>query len=402
MDSHKNIANIVDHFIPGVQSVGLDDNVPTVQIKDIGKSQTFQELYTKPEHSITIERVLSNLDKLWLEKSSQNFWQRASSGNTEYWSAIGQAEPYKNSFLLKPQNFGVSINGFDNGQKSSVQQYILPEYTLRLIYASENSSVIGASGLSGNALDVVEMPYCLLRGLTYSFGTNGPFTETIELSGKVLDRKATTSYNFDTRGGDENATDSTFVKILKRESFDRSLSVLPSTINSLTDFNQFKDGQEILGITGIEINVSFDYQNFMDNGAWRGSNSSKYEQLNMFSALTVPVQISCRFTVTARRSQQIDIKQSDTNFTNEQICIVSKIKNYEDDRWRFFIFNLGDKNRLASISETGGDTSGSIAEYTLEYTNSKNDFVSYTQLQPNADPLVLNPPIPTTPITDRY
>lgn len=402
MDSHKNIGNIVDHFIPGVQSVGLDNSTPVFEIKDIGKSQTFQDLYSRPEHRITIERVLSNLDKLWLEKSSEKLWERGTAGNREYWSVMGQADPYKNSFLLKPQNFGLSINGFDNGQKSTTQQYILPEYTIRLIYASENSSVIGSSGLSGNALDVVELPYCLLRSLTYSFGTDGPFTETIELSGKVLDRKSTTSYNFDTRGGDENATGSTFVRTLKRDSFDKSLSVLPSTINSLTSFNQFKDGQEILGITGIEISVSFDYQNFMDNGVWRGSDPGKYEQLNMFSTLQLPVQISCRFTVTARRSQQIDIKQSDVNFTNEQICIVSKIKNYEDDRWRFFIFNLGDKNRLASISETGGDTSGSIVEYTVEYINNKNDFVSYTQLQPNADPLVLNPPIPTTPITDKY
>lgn len=402
MDSHKNINNIVDHFIPGVQSVGLDENTPTIQIKDNGKSQTFQDLYSRPEHSITIERILSNLDKLWLEKSSQNFWSRTVTDNREYWAIMGQSEPYKKSFLFRPENFGVSINGFDDGQKSTIQQYILPEYTIRLVYTSENSSVIGSSGLSGNALDVVELPYCLLKSLRYSFGTDGPFTETIELSGKVLDRKSTTSYNFDTRGGDENATDSTTVKTLRRESFDKSLSVLPSTINSLTDFNQFKDGQEIFGITGIEINVSFDYQNFMDNGAWRGSDPNKYEQLNMFSTLVVPVQISCRFTVTARRSQQIDIKQSDVNFTNEQICIVSKIKNYEDDRWRFFIFNLGDKNKLASISESGGDASGSIVEYTIEYINNKNDFVSYTQLQPNADPLVLNPPIPTTPITDRY
>jgi hypothetical protein len=402
MDSHKNITNIVDHFIPGVQSVGLDNSLPLFEIKDIGKSQTFQDLYSRPEHSITIERILSNLDKLWLEKSSQNFWSRTVTDNREYWSAMGQADPYKKSFLLRPENFGLSINGFDDGQKSTRQQYILPEYTIRLVYTSENSSVIGSSGLSGNALDIVELPYCLLKSLAYSFGTDGPFTETIELSGKVLDRKSTTSYNFDTRGGDENATDSTFVKTLKRESFDKSLSVLPSTINALTDFNQFKDGQEILGITGIEISVSFDYSNFMDNGAWRGSNSSKHEQLNMFTALSLPLQISCRFTVTARRSQQIDIKQSDVNFTNEQICIVSKIKNYEDDRWRFFIFNLGDKNKLASISESGGDASGSIVEYTIEYINNKNDFVSYTQLQPNADPLVLNPPIPTTPITDRY
>lgn len=380
VDSHKNISNVVNHFVPGVQSVGLNESMPVVQIKDVGKSQVLKNLSTEPEHQITVERVLSNLDKLWLEKSSENLWDS---------SNFTGSNQYQNSFLLKPENFGMSIPGFDSGTKSAIQQKILPEYTLRLIYAPEDTSVIGSSGLSGNALDVVELPYSLMRSLSYNFSVDSPVTETIEFSSKVLERKQTTAYNFDTRGGDKNSTTSTYVNVLRREHFDTTLSVFPSTISALTNYNKIVGASKAFGITGIELSIGFDYQQFVDIGKWRGEESANYDELNMFTCLTCPLNISCRFTLEAARSQQSNIRNVDTNFGDERICLVAKIKNYEDNNFRFFVFNLGNKNRLVSLSESGGDTSGSIVEYTLEYQNSNNDFVAYTQLQ--AGSTTLNP-----------
>ncbi len=378
VDSHKNISNVVNHFVPGVQSIGLNESTPTIQIKDFGKSQISQNINIKPQNQITVERQLSNLDKLWLEKSSENLWDS---------SNFTGSNQYQNSFLLKPENFGISIPGFDTGSKSAIQQKILPEYTLRLVYSPEDTSVIGSSGLAGNALDIIELPYSLMQSLSYSFSVDSPLTETIEFSSKVLEKKQTTAYNFDTRGGDENSTTSTYVNMLRREHLDTTLSVLPSTILTLTNFNKTVGALKAFGITNIEINVEFNYQQIIDSGKWRGAESENYDELNMFTNLTLPLNISCKFTLVAARSQQSNIKNIDTNFSNERICLVAKIKNYEDNNFRFFIFNLGNKNRLVSFSESGGDTSGSLVEYTLEYQNFNNDFIGYTQLQADITPL---------------
>jgi hypothetical protein len=125
-----------------------------------------------------------------------------------------------------------------------------------------------------------------------------------------------------------------------------------------------------------------------DTGQLRGASDSNFVELNLFTTLRVPVEVSCRFTLVAARSQQSNIKNIDTNFSNERICLVMKVKNQETSDFRFFVFNLGNRNRLVSISESGGDTSGSLVEYTFEYINI-NDFVTYTQLQ--ADSTTLNP-----------
>jgi hypothetical protein len=379
LDSHKNIANISNHFIPGIQSVSIDEGVPGLFVSDIGRVQEAKRINTPPSHSISIERVLSSVDKLWLEKSSENLWNSAN---------FTGANQYRNSFLLKPENFGMVIPGFSTGTKAAIQQKILPEYTLKAIYAPENNSVIGSSGLSGTALDIIEMPYCLLSRLSYSFTNEGAFKENIELSSKVLKKSDSNSYSFDTRGGDSSTSTSTFARTLTRENFDISLSVLPSTIENLVSSNKYVNGVRATAITNIETSVSFEYQQMQDTGQLRGASDSSFDELNLFTTLRVPVEVSCRFTLVAARSQQSNIKNIDTNFSNERICLVMKVKNQETSDFRFFVFNLGNRNRLVSISESGGDTSGSLVEYTFEYINI-NDFVTYTQLQ--ADSTTLNP-----------
>lgn len=374
LDIPKNAANISNHFIPGVQSVGVNSSENTITISDIGKSQGFKNLYGKPSNEITIERVLADIDKFWLEKSSANLWN----------STNFTGDPYKKSFLLKPENFGMSIPGFSTGQKSAIQQYIIPEYNLKLVYSPESSSVIGNTGLSGTALDIISFPYCLMNSLSYSISVDGFFTESISFGNKVKKKEASNSYTFDTRGGDvlQGATGpSSFVTAMRRRHIDNALSVYPSTVVSLTDFNDFYNNQEIFGIKNIEINLNLTYDTGIDTGQWRGANSSNHDELNMYTNLT-GTEVTCSFTIATKRSQQFSINNVDNNFSDERICIVAKVKDPADStKTKFFIWNLGNKNRLTAINQTGGDASGGIVEYTVEYTNTNNDFVTYTQSQ---------------------
>ena len=383
LDIPKNAANISNHFLPGVQSVGVNSSENIITISDIGKSQGFKNLYSQPSNEITIERALADIDKFWLEKSSSNLFNS---------SNFTGSDQYRQSYFLKPENFGMSVPGFTTGQKAALQQYILPEYNLRLVYAPETSTVIGTTGLSGTALDIVSFPYCLMNSLSYSISVDGSFTESISLSNKVKKKEASNNYTFDTRGGDilQGATGpSSFVNILRRRHIDNSLSVYPATVVALTDFNDFKDNKEIFGIKNIEINLNIAYDQKQDIGQWRGANSSNHDELNMYTDLS-NMEITCSFTIATKRSQQFSINNVDNNFSDERICIVAKVRDPADStKTKFFIWNLGNKNRLTAFNQTGGDASGGIVEYTVEYTNTNNDFVTYTQSQ--VGDLVLSP-----------
>ena len=383
LDIPKNAANISNHFLPGVQSVGVNSSENIITISDIGKSQGFKNLYSQPSNEITIERALADIDKFWLEKSSSNLFNS---------SNFTGSDQYRQSYFLKPENFGMSVPGFTTGQKAALQQYILPEYNLRLVYAPETSTVIGTTGLSGTALDIVSFPYCLMNSLSYSISVDGSFTESISLSNKVKKKEASNNYTFDTRGGDilQGATGpSSFVNILRRRHIDNSLSVYPATVVALTDFNDFKDNKEIFGIKNIEINLNIAYDQKQDIGQWRGANSSNHDELNMYTDLS-NMEITCSFTIATKRSQQFSINNVDNNFSDERICIVAKVRDPADrTKTKFFIWNLGNKNRLTAFNQTGGDASGGIVEYTVEYTNTNNDFVTYTQSQ--VGDLVLSP-----------
>lgn len=362
----KNPSLPSNHFIPGVQSVGINGSQDVISIFDMGRSQGFANLYQQPTNEITIERILSNIDDFWLQKSF-------SVGATSFTN-------YSDSFLLKKANFGACIPGW-TGSKSAIQSDILPEYNLKLIYQEDSKSVIGTSGLSGTALDIVSFPYCLMNSLSYNISTDGFITESISLTNKIRKKEASDSFTFDTRGGDSSigSSGSTFVNALRRKNISNNLSVYPYVVQQLTDFNDLKDGQEIFGITGIEINLNLTYQQAQDIGKWRGATSP--EETNMFTSLT-DVEVTCSFTINTRRSQQFDINNIHNNFganNDQRICIVAKTQyptNPPSDK--YFIWNLGNANKLVSFSQTGGDTSGGIVEYTVEYKNTNNDFVTYT------------------------
>lgn len=361
-----------NHFIPGVQSVGINGSQDIIPINDIGRSQGFINLYQQPNNEITIERILSDIDFFWLQKSF-------SVGATSFTT-------YQQSFLLNKLNFGSCISGWANGNKSAVQSSIMPEYNLKLVYTQDSSQVIGSSGLSGTALDIVSFPYCLMNSLSYNISTDGFITEAITLSNKIRKKESSNSFTFDTRGGSNanGSTGSTYVNALRRKNIDNNLSVYPYTVQQLIDFNDFKDGQEIFGITGIDINLNLSYQQTKDIGKWRGAGgatSPTYaEETNMFTYLT-NVEVTCSFTITTRRSQQFNIDNIHNNYSDERICIVAKTKDPDTGQFKFFIWNLGNANKLTSFSQTGGDTGGGIVEYTVEYTNTNNDFVTYTQNQ---------------------
>ena len=127
----------------------------------------------------------------------------------------------------------------------------------------------------------------------------------------------------------------------------------------------------------------FDYK----NGA---SNEVYHKYRNIWTSVVLPVQVTCSFTGNARQLYPFSILNNDVRFSqaegegdrnakdwnkvDREIKLVAE-KFPSPPSVNYFIWDLGKSNYLTAISQSGGDTSGGLTEYTLSYQNDASDFV---------------------------
>jgi hypothetical protein len=334
--------SLTDEFLYGVQSVSIDNDFQLFPLKDIGRSQE-TPLYLGPANQITIERLWSNLSNIITDHDSA-------------------PATYAAGHLLNPANLGHSIV---NQPATDIR-----EYDIKLVYAPDTATTI-----SGEALDIVTYYRSLLTGINYEFSTQGPFKETLTFVNKIMNKEADNTIPSATLPLFLAGTRESNYEIFTRKNFDKTNSDLPSEVSDMASLGQYKDGSEVLGITNITVDVNIDYVRKIDTGRWRGADTQS--QVNLWATVSLPIDVSCSFTITARRSFQQSILNSDKNFTDQRIMLVVASINTTDRTPSYYVVDLGNKNRLTSISVKGGDTGGNLAEYTLTYKNYNNDFSTY-------------------------
>lgn len=352
---------ITNYFLSGVQSVGINTAQEISTIKNIGKSQRFDDIYLEPSNEVTLERLISNQDIFWLELGSY-FLYSESRSNLDY----------TNTYLLKPEVFGTSVNAWTTANKATVRAKNLPEYNLTLITTNESDTVLGSVGATGPFQGAIHFPNCLVNSISYNLSNEGFFTESVSLTNKIRDRLSSTTYQIDN-------TPVTNPILLKRQHIYNNLSIYPYTVRQLTDFNKFFNGQEVFSINSIDIELNLSYVEQRDIGKWQQG-----DKTNWFTSLSLPVEVTCTFNITAKNTETFDVLNIIDNFkestdSNQSISIVAGVPY--NNQFKFFIWNLGSKNRLISFNKTGGGTDGGLVEYEVTYRNTNNDFVTYTQEQ---------------------
>lgn len=169
-----------------------------------------------------------------------------------------------------------------------------------------------------------------------------------------------------------------------------------------------------LGITSINIDLSFNYEELPNVGKRAGSVREQEHQVNRFKYLSLPIEITCSFEGITRQgmpywnflhehSNIYNPNQADFDSIRNVDNIYTKsagIKKYNDidtnhltdwmqtdreiklvaraiydSQEKFFLWDLGKRNYLVDISTSGGDTSGDTVTTTLTYTNSYSDAV---------------------------
>lgn len=258
-----------------------------------------------------------------------------------------------------PKTHGMSITGTSSD---------ILEYDLELLYQHE-TDILKAS----KALSSLRFRRSLLSELSYSIQTQGYLTEGSTFTSKNVE-VGTGSYDKLAvyTGGFNN---SKFIKTIRSNNFSNTKSVFPPELLEVIDNNTFVDGSEVLGLTNVSVNLGIDYARQGDQGKWLGSTTSS--EANLWAVAQIPFTVGCSFTFTARKSLDNPIKNRPNNFAESKIRLVFDCHNNDGSTGNNFVINLGKKNYLESISISGGSTDGSLVEYTYNYVNSNNDFLTY-------------------------
>jgi len=300
-------------FLTGVQSLGVNGDMPSASLIDIGRSQRKFHYYGQKNFEITIERRI--------DQNSNFFYYVDPSDYTAGTSG------YKTSHILYKDN--LHDKGFaDNDGKS------LRNYDITILYAPDKFRYIGSgnddpasSDLDGDGdidsddLDpdrnkIISVTYksCLLSNIEYNIGIDG-VTESVTLFTKQFrfnkDLSTLSAYGIDSdlpQSGD--VLKRSDIDILKQD-VDRK-SRLPQEVVSMFEVGNTEsvytgdDGtsrpKKIFGINSISISIGIDYNQMSDIGLWRGSEKDKEYEQNLYTLVNLPIQVTCSFTGVARRA----------------------------------------------------------------------------------------------------
>ena len=418
-------------FLNGVQSIGINGDMPSQSLLDIGRAQRQFHYYGQQNFEITIERRI--------DKDSDFFYFVDPSDYT------AGAAGYKTSHILYKDNLHDKGFADDTGKS-------LRNYDITILYAPDKFSYIGAendatpssSDPDKNKIISVTYKSCLLSNIEYNIGVDG-ITESVTLFTKQFrfnkDLSTLSAYGID---NDLPQTG----EVLKRQHLDilkqpvDRKSRLPQEVISMFevgDAESVYDGDDgtirplkIFGINNISLSLSIDYSQIPDIGFWRGSEIGKEYEQNLFSYMNLPLQVSCSFTGVARRALEygdfiwtnsandVFVRNTDVPFgasgvmdsstglsygggpyrdgldpnhpnppkygspkppsdvynrTDRPIRLVFATFDPAANANKYHIIDLGNNNYVTSISTTGGDTGGGNVETTITYQNDHSDMV---------------------------
>jgi len=293
--------------LKGVQVVDLNTSFNLEQVFELGQLEIYENIETLPNVEVTVEKVLDGTPLAYF---------LATSGATE------------NTLLSR------------SDVKSIVGMSFFSDTSVRS---------------SGTPLHEVVMSGMFVNSLSYSFPVDGNFTENLSLVGNDM-AWATDSFTFNGQfTADENAAvDASGVQ--RREDLDMANSIWPTEIIGIegNGRNVEASGSYLVHIQDIEISVDLGREDINEQGRKR-----PYHRYATF-----PVEVTCSISTLAAGDlpgHGIDAdSESDNNLTDQKIKIVLNDGT---------AFDLGNRNKLSSVTFGGGDAGGGNATITYNYSN---------------------------------
>lgn len=309
----------------GVQQVGLNTNFSLEQIYQLGQLSLYENIENLPEIELTLEKVADGYSLI--------------------------------QHLATPQAVAASLAGRYNDQQCMAVVAYYP---------------ITNEAASGTPLSYMQISGAYVSSLGWQIPVEGNITESVTITARdkqwfyapsgspwASGRNSTGASGRIAgpfTGNDSPITASGGVQ--RRENVVMASCLWPSDIRGTVGNVNVTgaDGQFAAHIQNVNVSVNLGRTDLFELGR-RGP---------YFRFATFPTEVTCSIEITATEfGDSKNAFQEQENLTDEPIKIVLTDGT---------IINLGTKNKLASISQTGGDTGGGNVTITYNYSNF-NDYV---------------------------
>jgi len=320
-------------------------------------------------------RIFYAIQQVAIGQTSDNLYQvlkgvqsvsMTTTFNLEQAFQLGQLEIYEN--IEGVPSIEMTINRLLDG---TAMAYVLCAGSYAnadsLVTASKNTFMArlgiwdeqdDPNGVGGNPVTQVTLSGCVLSSVSYTFGTDGNFTEEVSITAtdKAWYGTCTNAAGWaDTyKAGDADFTNNDVPDfaggVQRREYLDTTGSIWPaSTIPE-------HSGR----IQSVSISADFGTEDLFQLGS-----KGPFAKVANF-----PIEVSCSIEVLSQSGDLINAMAEGCSAVDQ--CSIKS--NLSDETIRInlcdgSVFDLGSKNKLASVSYGGGDAGGGNVTQTYDFTN---------------------------------
>lgn len=302
------------HVVHGVQSVGMTSTFTLEQVFELGQLELYENVEEVADIEVTIEKVLDGYKTIF------NLATNGACATDLVAAAAARSDVY------------VAI--FDDALSDAT---------------GTPRSVCMNSGMA-------------VSSVSYNYSVDGNATESVTLVGNDRFWNSTTAGVIATSAADNwgaanptgsagiNGDDAAPSGVVRRSDVDLLGSVLPNEVQTQADPSNAVGLGSGLHIQSISVSADFGQELIQELG--RFGPYTRYA--------TFPVEVSSDFEVIATSGDLISVSGDAPNLTNRTIVIKDTAGT---------VLNLGNKNKLTSVSYSGGDTGGGNATVTFSYSN---------------------------------
>ena len=291
-------------WMKGVQSVGVTTNFSLEQAFELGQLEVYANNENVADVEVTLNKVLD--------------------GYTLLYQAAGGASNASGNIVAAGNN------------KSAL---------FLLIYPDTNSNASGVANV------IMHCSGMYIGSVGYTFPVDGNATEDLTLVGnsKSFYDGSQIGNNLDTGFA---AIDATIPHepsngLVRRQNLAISGCTFPAEVTAAS--RNAASG----ALQNISISADFGRDNIYELGTYKP----------YYKFASYPITVTCDFELVSTTGDQMDISTTNNpTLDNQSIKILAQAGS-----GTFYTFDLGSKNKLTSVSYTGGDTGGGNATVTFSY-----------------------------------
>ena len=298
------------HIVHGVQSVGMTSTFTLDQIFELGQLELYENVEEVADIEVTLEKVIDGY-KLIFDLAS---------GGTCEMDLVAAAKA----------KCDVYVAIFDDGLSHATG---VPR------------NICMNSGMS-------------VSSVSYSYSVDGNATESVTLVGNDRFWNSTTAGVIGTAPSalwtgnpstNIDGTDTPASGVVRRTNVLVDQSTIPDEVKSQRDATNIVGSSDGQHIQSISVSADFGQDSIQELG--RFGPYTRYA--------TFPIEVSTDFEVMATYGDLVSVSGSNKNLQNRSIVIKDTAGT---------VINCGSRNKLTSVSYSGGDTGGGNATITYSYS----------------------------------